>query len=245
MAGAPRSVARHDLVRPAACSCCRPAAGAGRDGRGVRSPGSGRRGRGVLGALRGGCRRRPHVGRATSCRRATGRRRTARGSSWPSRTGSAPTSGRSTWCSPGPQGRPTSRCSSAEIEARDHPRVVRALRYRDDVRVWRTPHGDGHLLVGRGLAGRWEMAFEVEPAARGPGWAAGSPPRPPGSCRRASSPGPRSPPGTPRRCVRCSARRLPPRLRRGPAAARPAFDEVDDLSPCGGSGSRSAGPASP
>jgi len=57
----------------------------------------------------------------------------------------------------------------AEIEARDHPRVVRALRYREDVRVWRTPHGDGHVLVGRGLAGRWEMAFEVEPAARGAG----------------------------------------------------------------------------
>jgi GNAT superfamily N-acetyltransferase len=57
----------------------------------------------------------------------------------------------------------------AEIEARDHPRVVRALRYREDVRVWRTPHSDGHVLVGRGLAGRWEMAFEVEPAARGAG----------------------------------------------------------------------------
>src|SRR3954454_661711 len=28
-----------------------------------------------------------------------------------------------------------------EIEARDHPRVVRALRYLDDVRVWRTPDG--------------------------------------------------------------------------------------------------------
>src|SRR6478752_2995737 len=36
----------------------------------------------------------------------------------------------------------------AEIEARDHPRVVRALRYREDVRVWRTPAGDGHVLVG-------------------------------------------------------------------------------------------------
>jgi hypothetical protein len=57
----------------------------------------------------------------------------------------------------------------AEIEARDHPRVVRALRYREGVRVWRTPDGEGHVLVGRGLAGRWEMAFEVEPAARGAG----------------------------------------------------------------------------
>jgi GNAT superfamily N-acetyltransferase len=56
-----------------------------------------------------------------------------------------------------------------EIDARDHPRVVRALRYRDDVRVWRTLDGAGHVLVGRGLAGRWETAFEVEPSARGRG----------------------------------------------------------------------------
>lgn len=56
-----------------------------------------------------------------------------------------------------------------EIEAREHPRVVRALRYRQDVRVWRTPDHAGHVLVGRGLAGRWEMALEVEPHARGAG----------------------------------------------------------------------------
>ena len=56
-----------------------------------------------------------------------------------------------------------------EIEARDHPRVVRALRYREGVRVWRTPDHAGHVLIGRGLAGRWEMAFEVEPPARGNG----------------------------------------------------------------------------
>jgi GNAT superfamily N-acetyltransferase len=29
--------------------------------------------------------------------------------------------------------------------------------------------GAGHVLVGRGLAGRWEMAFEVEPGSRGAG----------------------------------------------------------------------------
>lgn len=56
-----------------------------------------------------------------------------------------------------------------EIEARDHPRVVRALRYRADVRVWRTPEDGGHVLIGRGLAGRWEMAFEVQPSAQGAG----------------------------------------------------------------------------
>ncbi|HEX4700402.1 MAG TPA: GNAT family N-acetyltransferase [Actinomycetes bacterium] len=59
--------------------------------------------------------------------------------------------------------------SLEEISAREHPRVVRALRYRDAVRVWRTSDGAGHVLVGRGLAGRWETAFEVEPAARGRG----------------------------------------------------------------------------
>ena len=31
------------------------------------------------------------------------------------------------------------------------------------------PDSGGHVLIGRGLAGRWEMAFEVEPAARGLG----------------------------------------------------------------------------
>jgi GNAT superfamily N-acetyltransferase len=64
---------------------------------------------------------------------------------------------------------PTERLDLEEIEARDHPRVVRALRYRNDVRVWRTPDGAGHVLIGRGLAGRWEMAFEVEPEGRGAG----------------------------------------------------------------------------
>jgi GNAT superfamily N-acetyltransferase len=49
----------------------------------------------------------------------------------------------------------------------DHPRVLRARRYRDDVRVW-TADG-GVLVLGRGLCGRWELALEVEPAARGRG----------------------------------------------------------------------------
>jgi hypothetical protein len=53
-----------------------------------------------------------------------------------------------------------------EIAVREHPRVQRALLYREDVRVWRTADGSGHVLLGRGLAGRWEVAFEVEPAAR-------------------------------------------------------------------------------
>ena len=46
-----------------------------------------------------------------------------------------------------------------------HPRVARALQYRIEVRAHETPDGAGMVLVGRGLAGRWEAAFEV--ACRG------------------------------------------------------------------------------
>ncbi|WP_419992925.1 GNAT family N-acetyltransferase [Streptomyces boninensis] len=55
----------------------------------------------------------------------------------------------------------------APVAARDHPRVARALRYRDDVRAWAVP--GGLVLLGHGVAGRWEMAVEVEPEARGEG----------------------------------------------------------------------------
>lgn len=48
-----------------------------------------------------------------------------------------------------------------------HPRVQRAMRYRSDVTVWATP--GGVLVLGRGLAGRWEAAIEVDAAARGRG----------------------------------------------------------------------------
>jgi len=48
----------------------------------------------------------------------------------------------------------------------DHPRVRRAHRYRDEVRAWQTPDGAGRLIIGRGLARRWELAFEVDPAAQ-------------------------------------------------------------------------------
>lgn len=53
------------------------------------------------------------------------------------------------------------------VEDREHPRVVRALRYREDVRVF-TVDG-GVLVLGRGVAGRWEAAIEVDPQARGRG----------------------------------------------------------------------------
>ncbi|MFJ8039499.1 GNAT family N-acetyltransferase [Kitasatospora sp. NPDC096147] len=55
----------------------------------------------------------------------------------------------------------------APLTDRDHPRIVRALDYREDVRVWTVP--GGVLILGRGLAGRWECAIEVSPEARGRG----------------------------------------------------------------------------
>jgi GNAT superfamily N-acetyltransferase len=54
----------------------------------------------------------------------------------------------------------------------DHPRVRRARRYRPDAVVYadrEQGEPDGVLVVGQGLAGRWEMAFEVAPSARGRG----------------------------------------------------------------------------
>lgn len=48
-----------------------------------------------------------------------------------------------------------------------HPRISRALRYRDDVRTWRVP--GGVVTVGRGIADRWEVAIEVDEEARGRG----------------------------------------------------------------------------
>jgi hypothetical protein len=49
-----------------------------------------------------------------------------------------------------------------------HPRVERALRYRTDVRVWTSEHGV--LILGRGLAGRWETAIEVSAGSRNKGY---------------------------------------------------------------------------
>jgi GNAT superfamily N-acetyltransferase len=47
---------------------------------------------------------------------------------------------------------------------RSHPRIARAVRYRDDVRAWRTD--GGVVLLGRGIAGRWEASVEVDPGRR-------------------------------------------------------------------------------
>jgi hypothetical protein len=53
------------------------------------------------------------------------------------------------------------------VDDADHPRVRRAHRYRNDVRVWTV--AGGVLILGRGLAGRWEAAVEVDEASRNAG----------------------------------------------------------------------------
>ncbi len=57
--------------------------------------------------------------------------------------------------------------SLSELADPDHPRVRRAVRHRDGVRVWRAE--GGIVLLGRGVAGRWEIAVEVDPGYRGRG----------------------------------------------------------------------------
>ncbi|MFJ9678985.1 GNAT family N-acetyltransferase [Streptomyces sp. NPDC101194] len=54
-----------------------------------------------------------------------------------------------------------------EIEDPEHPRVARAMKYRDEVRVWSAD--GGVVILGRGVAGRWETAIEVAEEARGRG----------------------------------------------------------------------------
>jgi GNAT superfamily N-acetyltransferase len=58
-----------------------------------------------------------------------------------------------------------------ETADRDHPRVVRAMQYRDpsSLRVFVTATQRAVLVLGRGLAGRVEAAFEVDDDARGSG----------------------------------------------------------------------------
>lgn len=54
--------------------------------------------------------------------------------------------------------------------ARDaHPRVRRALAHREDVRVHEDAAGRAVVILGRGLAGRTEVAVEVDPDHRGRG----------------------------------------------------------------------------
>ena len=55
------------------------------------------------------------------------------------------------------------------VEPTRHPRAERALQYRTDVRVYERDDGAGVLILGRGLAGRWEAAIEVDPRYAGRG----------------------------------------------------------------------------
>lgn len=50
----------------------------------------------------------------------------------------------------------------------DHPRVARARRYRRQLRCYTDDRG-GLLVIGRGLADRWEVSLEVDPSSRGQG----------------------------------------------------------------------------
>ena len=65
------------------------------------------------------------------------------------------------------QGGPSNLMETDGIQSQ--PRVVRATRYRTDVHVWTDRDRRGVLIIGRGLAGRLEASFEVEPAHRGSG----------------------------------------------------------------------------
>jgi hypothetical protein len=56
-----------------------------------------------------------------------------------------------------------------EITHGDHPRVARARRYRDSVSVWASQGAGGLICLGKGVAGRWEVAVEVAPGHRGRG----------------------------------------------------------------------------
>jgi RimJ/RimL family protein N-acetyltransferase len=75
-------------------------------------------------------------------------------------------------CATALSGPPSARLALSEVtvgDGSDHPRVARALRYRDDVRAWQTADAGGVLIIGRGIAGRWETAIEVDLVHRGHG----------------------------------------------------------------------------
>jgi len=84
------------------------------------------------------------------------------------RLGSHPGSLDVVLAAPGLGGDPPLALRPVEDPAR-HPRAARAQRYRRDLRVWADADGAGVLVVGRGLAGRREVSFEVEPSRRNRG----------------------------------------------------------------------------
>jgi len=60
-----------------------------------------------------------------------------------------------------------------ELIARDdlveHPRLARSRRYRTDLRCFSDRDDRTLVVVGRGLAGRWEIGLEIRPEYRGRG----------------------------------------------------------------------------
>ena len=73
-------------------------------------------------------------------------------------------------CASALPGDPPDKIELAELPGdagHEHPRVVRALDHRDEVRVWQAD--GGVVMIGRGVADRWEVAVEVDPLSRGSG----------------------------------------------------------------------------
>jgi hypothetical protein len=56
-----------------------------------------------------------------------------------------------------------------DLDLDRHELAARAMRYREEVRLWTDQNGAGVLVLGRGLAGRRELAFEVDPVRRNRG----------------------------------------------------------------------------
>jgi RimJ/RimL family protein N-acetyltransferase len=56
-----------------------------------------------------------------------------------------------------------------EIDETDHPRLRRAQRYRSDVRIYAPSSGGALVILGQGLARRYEVSIEVDRARRGEG----------------------------------------------------------------------------
>jgi hypothetical protein len=48
-------------------------------------------------------------------------------------------------------------------------RTERARRYRTEVRSYLSPDGAGIVSLGRGVAGRWDLSFEIDPSLRAQG----------------------------------------------------------------------------
>jgi GNAT superfamily N-acetyltransferase len=54
-------------------------------------------------------------------------------------------------------------------DKREHPRLARANKMRRDLQVYTDVGEHGLVILGRGLADRWEISLELDPDARGRG----------------------------------------------------------------------------